>query len=131
MWEFRRRAGPIPPLLMAVVFAGCGGGGSEEAVSLSEADRAAVESAAMKIARAAAAGDTQTLDALITPGLPQRDKQLLRAGLSALRGKPTLAVKRVEGRSRGRAVVVMEAEGNRRVWQFDRQPDGSWTLSKS
>ena len=109
---------------------GCGGGSrGDERVTLSAADRSAVEAAAKAIAGAAGKGDTTVLDAAVTPGLPQREVHALRAALASLRGKPPLTVTKTESLGAGGAVVTLEGDGATRTWRFNRGADGTWTLS--
>ena len=101
----------------------------EERVTLSPADRSAVEAAATAIAEAARTGDTTALDAAVTPGLPQRELHALRAALASRRGKPPLVVSKTEGLANGSALVTLAENGATRTWRFDRGDDGAWTLS--
>ena len=115
---------------VALLARGCGGGSSEaKPMVLSPEDRSSVEAAARSAAEAAAKGDITALDALIMPGLPQRELHALRARLAALKGKSPLEVTEVEGRPGGARVSLKDASGRKHTWLFDRGADGKWSLA--
>jgi hypothetical protein len=98
-------------------------------VTLSPADRQAVEAAAKSIAAAAAQGDSAALDAALNAKLPRHELSALRAALALLKGRPALQVTGAEGLSTGAAAVTLAAaSGPARTWRFDRI-DGAWKLS--